>query len=45
MPWTARNAASEYIDHANVHSTDPIRKIEIAIMNSGLRPKMSDSLP
>ena len=37
-PWKARNAASSYIDVANVHSTEPTMKTEIANMNSFLRP-------
>ena len=37
-PCSARNAASWYIDVANVHSTEPTMKIEIAVRKSGLRP-------
>ena len=38
MPCSARNAASWYIDSANVHVIDPTMKIEIASRKSGLRP-------
>ena len=38
MPCSARNAASWYIDWANVHVTEPRMKIEIAMRKSGLRP-------
>ena len=38
MPCSARNAASWYIDWANVQVTEPMRKIEIAVRKSGLRP-------
>ena len=37
-PWSARNAASWYIDVANEQASDPTRKIPIAVRNSGLRP-------
>ena len=38
MPWTARNAASMYIEVANEHSAEPTMNTEIANMNSFLRP-------
>ena len=38
MPWTARNAASSYIDVAMPESSEPIRKNEIAARYIGLRP-------
>jgi len=44
-PWTARNAASSYIDVANEHSAEPTMKMVIANMNSRLRPHRSPSLP
>ena len=37
-PWKARNPASMYIDVARPQSAEPVMKIVIAIMNSGLRP-------
>ena len=37
-PWTARKAASSYIDVAMPHSMDPTTKIEMAVMKNGLRP-------
>ena len=38
MPWTARKAASMYIEVENALSSDPRMNTEIAVMNSGLRP-------
>ena len=38
MPWTARKAASDGIDHASVQSIEPIVKIVMAKMKSFLRP-------
>src|SRR5947207_8574447 len=37
-PWTARNAASMYIDVANAQAAEPMRKMEIAVRKRGLRP-------
>ena len=37
-PCTARKAARLNIEVANVHRTDPKMKIEMAMMNSFLRP-------
>jgi hypothetical protein len=37
-PWTARKAASSYIDMEIVHNTDPTMKIEMALRKKGLRP-------
>ena len=37
-PWIARKTASDGIDHARVHSIEPMVKIEIAKMKNGLRP-------
>jgi len=45
MPWMARNPASSRIEVENPEAIDPTMKIEIAVMNSGRRPKMSDNLP
>ena len=45
MPWKARNAASIIIDVENAESVDPRMKITMPMMNSGRRPKMSESLP
>jgi hypothetical protein len=44
-PCSARKAASSYIVWAKPDATDPTRKIEMAMMKSGRRPKMSESLP
>ena len=37
-PWTARNAASMYIESANEHSAEATTNSEIANMKSFLRP-------
>ncbi len=44
-PWMARNTASSVIEVEKLARIEPITKMTIAKMNSGLRPKMSDSLP
>ena len=44
-PWMARKTASSTIDVENVARIEPMMKMTIAMMNSGRRPKMSDSLP
>ncbi len=44
-PCRARKTASWYIESAKPAATEPTRKIAIAMMNSGRRPKMSLSLP
>ncbi len=41
----ARNTASSIIDVENDARIEPMMKMTIAKMNSGRRPKMSDSLP
>ena len=38
MPWMARNAASSYIEVANVHRIEPKTKMLMAVMNIGRRP-------
>ena len=38
MPWTARNAASSYIEVENVQSTEPKMKMLMAVRNIGRRP-------
>src|SRR6476469_9025248 len=44
-PWSARNAASSYIEFEIADSAEPARNSEIAVRYMGLRPRMSDSLP
>lgn len=44
-PWIARNAASSIIEFEKEAANDPRMKTTMAKMNSGRRPKMSDSLP
>ena len=44
-PCTARKAASSSIEVENDARIEPTMKTTIAMMNSGRRPKMSDSLP
>ena len=44
-PWIARNAASWIIDVEKLARIEPIMNTTIAKMNSGRRPKMSESLP
>ena len=44
-PWIARNAESSIIDVEKLAAIDPTMKITIAMMKSGRRPKMSESLP
>ena len=38
MPWTARKAASSYIDWDRPHSAEPTMKMTIAKRKNGLRP-------
>ena len=45
IPWIALNAASSYIEEAKPEITEPTTKIEIAVMNRYLLPKMSPSFP
>ena len=44
-PWMARNTASSIIEVEKVARIEPMMKMTMAMMNSGRRPKMSDSLP
>ena len=44
-PWTARKMTSCIMFCARPQSAEPTRKIEIATMNSGLRPCASPSFP
>lgn len=45
MPCSAREATSIDIDPARPHSTEPARKNSTAAWKTGLRPKVSPSLP
>ena len=44
-PWMARNAASSIMEVEKLARIEPMMKTTIAKMNSGRRPKMSESLP
>jgi hypothetical protein len=44
-PWRKRNATSAPIERASPHSTDPARNTTMPAMNTGLRPRRSESLP
>ena len=45
MPWIARKTTSCTMFCASPHRAEPTRKIEIAMMNIGLRPWTSPSFP
>ncbi len=45
MPWIPRNRISMVMFWLRPDSADPIRKITMPVMNIGLRPYRSDSLP
>ena len=45
IPWIALKAANSYIELAKPEITEPTMKIEIAVMNKYLLPKISPSFP
>ena len=45
MPWRPRNRMSMLMFWLRPDSAEPVRKITMPIMNTGLRPYRSDSLP
>lgn len=44
-PCSSRNSTSDIIDQASPQSKEPTRKIRMPPISTGLRPKMSESLP
>ncbi len=44
-PCSSRNSTSDIIDQAKPQSAEPTRKMIMPAISTGLRPKISESLP